>query len=90
MIIGFDDAALTSSTPASSTSGCIASVTELQMSPMMTGSLSKLTMRLVADTPSAGTHWLSPLTNSILRPITPPAALISLAARLAPLLANAP
>jgi hypothetical protein len=39
-----------------------------------------------ADTPSDGTHWLSPETTSSFLPSTPPAALISLAARLAPLI----
>jgi hypothetical protein len=74
------EAALRRSTPASSATGCIASVTELETSPMMKSTWSWSMRRRVAETPSTGVPWLSPGRMLILRPPMPPAPLISFAA----------
>jgi hypothetical protein len=62
----------------------MASVTELDTSPMMKSTLSRSIRRRVAETPSTGVPWLSPDVIAILRPPMPPALLISSAASWAP------
>jgi hypothetical protein len=81
---GCDDAALRSTTLLSATTGMAASVTDEQMSPMTTLTLSAVISFRSPEMPAAGWHWLSAATICRGRPSTPPAALSSSAASPAP------
>src|SRR5258708_26038605 len=64
--------------------GVVASASPELVGPQMALTLRRLIISCVALTALVGSPWVSRVTISILRPVTPPAALISLAAKLTP------
>ena len=72
-------------TPYSSSLGMAASVIEEPQAPMMAGTLSRTISFSAALAASLGSDLLSSMTSSILRPFTPPLALIQSRAISAPM-----
>src|SRR5258708_38572664 len=64
--------------------GVVASASPELVGPQMALTLRRLIISWVALTALVGSPWVSRVTISILRPLTPPAALISLAAKSTP------
>src|SRR5437667_9312860 len=87
---GCEDAALRSTTLFSAAIDMAASVTDEQMSPITTLTLSAVISFRSPEMPAAGWHWLSAGTIWIGRPSTPPAAFSSSAASPAPFWAKPP
>jgi hypothetical protein len=79
------DVSTTIGTPYSSSFGIAASVIDEPHAPMMAGTLSRTISFSAALAASLGSDLLSSMTSSILRPLTPPRALIQSRAISAPM-----